>query len=85
LKRITKWLVQKLLASRQHQVLKRWSRYVENLNGEGRRSGKSLIGIQVGNEKGSVDLLNCQEGRGEIPYFQVGKGEEKSSVERSRY
>jgi hypothetical protein len=42
-----------------------------------------LIGFQVGNEKGSVDLVNCQEGRGDIPNFQVGKGEEMSSAESS--
>jgi hypothetical protein len=66
------------------KVLKRWLRYVENLNGEGKRSGRSLIGFQVGNVKGSVDLINCQEGRGDIPNFQVGKGEEMSSAESSR-
>jgi hypothetical protein len=37
----------------------------------------------VGNEKRSVDLINCQEGRGDIPIFQVGKGEEMSSTESS--
>jgi hypothetical protein len=26
-------------------------------------------------EIGSIDLIDCQEGREEIPYFQVGKGE----------
>jgi hypothetical protein len=31
----------------------------------------------VGNERiSSEDLIDCQEGRGEIPIFQVGKGEE---------
>jgi hypothetical protein len=25
----------------------------------------------------SVDLIDCQEGRREIPYFQVGKEEER--------
>jgi hypothetical protein len=28
----------------------------------------------------SVDLIDCQEGRGEIPDFQVGKGEEMNSA-----
>jgi hypothetical protein len=37
----------------------------------------------VGNEKGSVDLIKCQVGRGDIPYFQVGKDEEMSSDEIS--
>jgi hypothetical protein len=64
-------------------VLKRWLRHVENLSDEGKRSGRGLIDFQVGNEKGSVDLINCQEGRGDIPIFQVGKGEEMSSVESS--
>jgi hypothetical protein len=31
----------------------------------------------------SVDLIDCQEGRREIPYFQVGKGEERNSAESS--
>jgi hypothetical protein len=73
----------KLLARRKQQVLKRWLRYVENLNGEGKRSGRGLVGFQVGNEKGSVDLINFQEGRGDILNFQVGKGEEMSSAESS--
>jgi hypothetical protein len=35
--------------------------------------------FQVGNEMGSLeDLIDYQEGREEIPYFQVGKGEEKT-------
>jgi hypothetical protein len=37
----------------------------------------------VGKEKGSVDLVNCQVGRRDIPDFQAGKGEEMSSVESS--
>jgi hypothetical protein len=37
----------------------------------------------VGNEKRSIDLINFQEGRGETPIFQVGKGEEMSSTESS--
>jgi hypothetical protein len=38
----------------------------------------------VGNVKGSGDLVNCQVGRGDIPYFQVGKDEEMRSDEISR-
>jgi hypothetical protein len=83
LKRTTRWPVQKLLARRQQQMLKRWLRHAENLSHKGKRSGKSLIDFQVGNEKGSVDLINCQVGRGDIPDFQVGKGEEVSSAESS--
>jgi hypothetical protein len=84
LKRTTKWHVQKLLARRKQQMLRRWLRHAENLSDEGKRSGKGLIGFQVGNEKGSVDLIDCQVGRGDIPNFQVGKGEEMSSIESSR-
>jgi hypothetical protein len=83
LKRTTKWHVRKLLARGQQQVLKRWLRYAENLSDEGKRSGRGLVGFQVRNEKGSVDLVNFQEGRGDIPNFQVGKGEEVSSAESS--
>jgi hypothetical protein len=64
-------------------MLRIWLRHVENLIDEGKRSGKGLISCQVGNEKGSVDLINCQEGRRDIPYFQVGKGEEMRSAKSS--
>jgi hypothetical protein len=59
------------------------SRHAENLSDEGKRSGRGPIGCQVQNEKGSVDLVNCQVGRGDIPNFQVGNGGEMSSVESS--
>jgi hypothetical protein len=65
-------------------VLKRWMRYDENLSDEGKRSGKGLIGFQVGNVKGLVDIVNCQVGIGDIPSFQVGKEEEVRSTESSR-
>jgi hypothetical protein len=65
-------------------VVKRWLRYVEKLNGEGKRSGRGLVGFQKGNAKGSVDLVNCQEGRGDILNCQVGKGEEMSLAESTR-
>ena len=48
-------------------MLKRWPTHVENLIDEGKRSGRSLVDCQVGNKKGSVDLINFQEGRGDIP------------------
>jgi hypothetical protein len=51
------------------------------LNDEGKRSDIGLIYFQVGNKKGSVDLINFKEGRGNILIFQVGKGEEMSSAE----
>ena len=37
----------------------------------------------MGNDKRSVDLINYQEARGEIPIFQVGKREEMSSTKIS--
>jgi hypothetical protein len=64
-------------------VLKRWLRHDENLSDEGKRSGRGLIDCQVGNEKRSIDLMNCQEGRGDIPIFQVSKGEEMKLFESS--
>jgi hypothetical protein len=44
-------------------------RHVENLSDEGKRDGRGLIGFLVGDEKGSGDLINFQEGRGDIPIF----------------
>ena len=35
----------------------------------------------MGNEEGSVDLIYLHGGRREIPYRQVGEGEEMNSVE----
>jgi hypothetical protein len=61
-------------------VLKRWMRHIDNLTDDRKRSGRGLIDCLVGNEKRSVDLINFQEVRGDIPIFQVGKGEEMSSV-----
>jgi hypothetical protein len=64
-------------------VLKRWLRHAETLSHKGKRSGKDLIDSQVGNEKGSVDLVTFQVGRGDIQGFQVGKGGGMSSRESS--
>jgi hypothetical protein len=64
-------------------MLNRWLRHPGNLGHEGRRSGKSLVDFQVGNEKGLIDLIYFQVGRRDIPYFQAGKGEETSSTEGS--
>jgi len=69
----SKWHVQKLLARGKKHVLKRWLRYAKKLSGEGKISSRGLIGFQVGNHKGSVDLVKCQEGNRDIPNFQVGK------------
>ena len=64
-------------------MLKRWLGHVHNLNDDEKRYDMGLIDFQVGNEKRSVDLINCQEVRGDIPIFQVAKGEEMSSGESS--
>jgi hypothetical protein len=61
-------------------MLQRWRRHAENLDHKGKRSRKSLIYFQVGNEKGLVDLVNFQVGTEDIQYCQVKKGEEVSSV-----
>jgi hypothetical protein len=77
------WNVQNLFSRRKQHVLKRWLRNVENLSDEGKRSGRDVVDFQVENKKGSDDLINCQEGEGDIPIFQVGKGEEMISTESS--
>jgi hypothetical protein len=83
LKRTTKWKFHRLLVRGKQQRLKIWLRVDENLSHKGKRSGKDLVDFQVGNVKRSVDLVNCQVGIGDILDFQVGKGEEMSSVESS--
>jgi hypothetical protein len=83
LKRIARWLVQKLLSRRQQQMLKRWLRHAENLSYKGKRYSKSLIDFQVVDEQGSMDLVKFQVCKGDIPDCQVGKGEEMSSTEGS--
>jgi hypothetical protein len=50
-------------------MLKRWLRYTESLSGEGKRYCRGLVDFQVGNEKGSGDIINYQESRGGIPIF----------------
>jgi len=59
LKRTNKWLVHKLLAREQLQMLRKWLRHAKNLTDEGKRYGKGLVYCQAGNEKGSLDLVNC--------------------------
>jgi hypothetical protein len=70
-----KWPVKELMVRGQRRLLKRWLRYAENLNGPEEEmvqvcepeTGRDL------SELGSFeDLKNCQEGREEIPVFQVG-------------
>jgi hypothetical protein len=38
---------------------------LKNLSDEGKIFGRGIIDFQVGNEKGSIDLVKCQEGKGE--------------------
>ena len=64
-------------------MLRRWSRHDKNLSDEGKRTDKSILGFQVGNEKGSMDLIDFQVGSGDIQNYQVGKGEEMSFIESS--
>jgi hypothetical protein len=75
-----KWPVKELMARRQCRLLRGWLRYAENLNGPEEEmvqicepeTGRNLNDEE--NELGSAeDLKNCQEGRVEIPNFQVGK------------
>jgi hypothetical protein len=71
----SKWPIQKLLARKQQQELKRRLRYAENLSDTGLvciyepEFGETLND----EEEGSVsDLINCQEGRDEFLNCQVG-------------
>jgi hypothetical protein len=63
----------------QHQRL----RHVDNLSDDRKGYHRGLVDCQVGNDKRSGYLINYQEGSGEIPIFQVGKGEEMSSTKSS--
>jgi hypothetical protein len=76
-----KWPVKELMVRRQRRLLKRWLRYAENLKATEEKmiqvcepeTGRGLDDFE--NELGSAeDLKNCQEGREEIPDFQVGNG-----------
>jgi hypothetical protein len=74
-----KWPVKELMARRQHRLLRRWLRHAENLNRPEERvqicepeTGRNLSDAE--DEMGlDEDLNHCQEGREEIPNFQVGK------------
>jgi hypothetical protein len=72
-----KWPFKELMARRQCRLLKGWLRYAENLNVPEEMvqvcepETRDILGEE--NELGSTeDLKNCQEGREEIPVFQVG-------------
>jgi hypothetical protein len=70
--------VKGLMVRRQQRLLKGWLRYVENLNGPEEMVQMCEPETRRGlndeeNELGSTeDLKNCQEGKKEIPVFQVG-------------
>jgi hypothetical protein len=77
LNRKAKWPVQKLLARKQQQAVRRWLRYAENLS----NTEEELIcicepevGETLSNEEGRsvLGLINCQEGRDEFSNCQVG-------------
>jgi hypothetical protein len=71
--------VRGLMVIRQHKMLKIWLRYAENLKATEEEMvhlcepemGESLNDLEI--EMGLTDdLKHCQEGREEIPYFQMG-------------
>jgi hypothetical protein len=74
-----KWSVKELMSRRQRRLLRRWLRHAEKLNRPEERvhicepeTGRNLSDDE--DEMGSAeDLKHCQEGREEIPDFQVGK------------
>jgi hypothetical protein len=74
LKRKAKWPVQKLLARRKQQMLRKWLRHAENLSDTKEELvcicepevGKILSDEEGRSVKG---LINCQEGRNEFSNF----------------
>jgi hypothetical protein len=72
-----KWPVQKLLARKQQQEVRRWLRYDENLN-EAEEELVCIYEPEVGetlsDEEGRLvtGLIKCHEGRDEFSNFQVG-------------
>jgi hypothetical protein len=74
-----KWPVKELMVRRQRRLLKGWLMYTETLNGpeEMVRVCEPETGRGLNDEESELgsteDLKPCQEGREEIPSFQVGK------------
>jgi hypothetical protein len=69
-----KWLFKELMVRGQCRLLKRWLRYAENLNGpeeEMVQVCEPETGRDISEIGSAEDLKNCQEGREEIPVFQV--------------
>jgi hypothetical protein len=81
-----KWSVRELMVKRQQRLLRRWLRYAENLRPI---EGEEMVYIcepEIGdilgeeNDQRSLwDLIDCEEGSGEFPYGQMGKGTELGS------
>jgi hypothetical protein len=79
-----KWPVKELMARRQQRMLRRWLRYAENLRPIEKEEEmvyiyEPEIGDILGGEndqRSLRDLIDCQEGSGRFPYFQMGKGTE---------
>jgi hypothetical protein len=46
---------------------------------DGQEDNEGISHCQEGNEMRSKDLIDCQEGSREIPYYQEGKGEQMNS------
>jgi hypothetical protein len=72
-----KWPVQKLLARKQQQAVRKWLRYDENLNGTEEKLvfiSEPEVGETLSDEEGRsvTGLINCHEGRDEFSNFQVG-------------
>jgi hypothetical protein len=87
LNRKEKWHVQKLLARKKQQELRRWLRELENLSDteeELIHICEPEIGRHLSDEeevRSDKDLINCQVGRNGLSSCQVGNG--KRSVEVS--
>jgi len=72
-----KWPVKEFMVIRQRRLLRGWLRYAENLNGSEEMvqvcEPEIVRILDEENEMGSTeDLKNFQEGREEIPFFEVG-------------
>jgi hypothetical protein len=78
LNRKVKWHVQKLLARKQQQELRKWLRHVETLSDteeELIHICEPQIGRHLGDEeevRSDKDLINCQESGDGFSYCQVG-------------
>jgi hypothetical protein len=76
-----KWPVRGLMVMRQRRLLRKWMRYVETLRPIEEEEMVYIYEPEIGdilgeeNDQRSLrDLIDCQEGSGEFPYCQMGKG-----------